>query len=260
MADDAEPRADAACEGDGSSTEQRPPSAAAAETQGATLKQVYGMLCWLLVDDNSKAWRKDHREACRTAIAQCPHLAGADAAQLQATMDRIGVERQRILDAHGGQADAVPRDTRLFDGGPLFVIVDNALAGRAAQMPPADLGAALRVHAMGPEPAHAAGGAVRRPDDSRRTARGSPYAALAERARRLTPEEVRQMRDELHIRRDIALRDARLMADWTAMKRRELELQEARIRRFIKTHEDGTVRDADIGFDEFMSWMEAAQP
>ncbi|KAJ2710297.1 hypothetical protein H4R19_003813, partial [Coemansia spiralis] len=98
-----------------------------AEGREAPLKQVYGMLCWLLVGGNTEAWRNDPQQACRTAIEQCPHLAGADAGQLKETMDRIGVERQRILDAHDGQADRVPRGVRLFGGGgPLFVIVDNA--------------------------------------------------------------------------------------------------------------------------------------
>ncbi|KAJ2667107.1 hypothetical protein IWW42_005883, partial [Coemansia sp. RSA 1085] len=64
---------------------------------------------------------------------------------------------------------------------------------------------------------------------------------LKERARKLTPAEIQQMKDEMAIRREITLRDARLLADWTALKRRELEMKEMQLREFIQAHEDGTL-------------------
>ncbi|KAJ2691753.1 hypothetical protein H4R19_006294 [Coemansia spiralis] len=135
-------------------------------------------------------------------------------------------------------------------------------------MPPADLTAALRVHALGPSQGHSGVGPVRYADDGCQAARNAPYrrkaarppaadAALVERARRMTPEEIRQMRDEMDIRREIALRDARLLADWTAMKRRELELQEARIRQFIRAEESRSGHPEDA-FEEYIKLMESA--
>ncbi|KAJ2556455.1 hypothetical protein GGH12_006326, partial [Coemansia sp. RSA 1822] len=59
------------------------------------------------------------------------------------------------------------------------------------------------------------------------------------------------MRSEMAIRRKIALRDAKVLADWTAMKRRELELREMKIREFIRAQEDGTI-DSLLKFEEYL--------
>ncbi|KAJ1663132.1 hypothetical protein EV178_005255 [Coemansia sp. RSA 1646] len=164
-----------------------------------TLKQIYGMLCWLRAHpNNSKLWSEDRKRACERAIAECPHLKDADAMTLESKFAELEERRCEIIDQFDGTADKVPRDTRLFEGGPLFSIVDHALAGEQQ----------------------------RQPENS-----------LLERARRLSPAEIDQMRDEMVIRRQIAMRDAILLADWIAMRRRELELQEAKIRELIRNQQ-----------------------
>ncbi|KAJ2394206.1 hypothetical protein GGF41_008967, partial [Coemansia sp. RSA 2531] len=49
-----------------------------------SLKQIYGMLCWLQVGDNSKKWQEQPLEACKQAVGECPHLVDADAETLSA--------------------------------------------------------------------------------------------------------------------------------------------------------------------------------
>ncbi|KAJ1828767.1 hypothetical protein LPJ70_007177, partial [Coemansia sp. RSA 2708] len=75
------------------------------------------------------------------------------------------------------------------------------------------------------------------------------------RARKLTPAEVKQMQSEMAIRREIALRDAKLLADWTALKRRELEVKELKIREFIRAQEDGTL-DSLVKFEEYLKQLQ----
>ncbi|KAJ1801501.1 hypothetical protein LPJ59_000221 [Coemansia sp. RSA 2399] len=162
-----------------------------------TLKQIYGMLCWLRAHPtNSKLWSDDRKCACKKAIAECPHLKDIDADTLDAKFAELEDRRRELIAQHGGSADKVPRDTRLFEGGPLFSILDHALSGEQQRQPEAN--------------------------------------SLVERARRISPAEISQMRDEMVIRRQIAMRDAMLIADWIAMRRRELELQEAQLRELIR--------------------------
>ncbi|KAJ2539787.1 hypothetical protein EV175_006303, partial [Coemansia sp. RSA 1933] len=175
-----------------------------------TLKQIYGMLCWLRAHpNNSRLWSDSRKCACKQAIVECPHLKDIDAETLETKFAELEDRRRELIEQYEGSADNVPRDTRLFEGGPLFSIVDHALSGEQQ----------------------------RQPDNT-----------LLERARRLSPAEISQMRDELVIRRQIATRDAMLLADWIAMRRRELELQEAKIRELIliqqhRGQNEGTVED-----------------
>ncbi|KAJ2156025.1 hypothetical protein GGF46_005457 [Coemansia sp. RSA 552] len=219
-----------------------------------TLRQVYGMLCWLLADSGHKQiWRQDPGQACRLATQQCPHLQGASVTCLLSQMNSICHRRTQILEEHEGSAAEVPRETRVFPGGPLFVIVDYAMTEEDRPQCAAVM-ALLRMNATGhppPQQQDQGCGPVRhRPADK---ARGTPYGrkALEERVRRLTPAEIQQMRSEMAIRREIALRDARLLADWTAMKRRELELKEAKIREFIRAQEDGTLASL-VEFEKYL--------
>ncbi|KAJ2391809.1 hypothetical protein H4S02_001132 [Coemansia sp. RSA 2611] len=238
------------------------PANSTAETvaeNSTTLKQVYGMLCWLLIDGNCGWWRAAPLEASRQAIQQCPHLTGADAQQLEAKMAGIARRREQLIQEYG-TAEAVPRETRVFAGGPLFVIVDYALAGRTTQVPADEIYALLQIHGVGKcaDKASSAGGPIRHtpqrksPTSQRRL---SPEHPLMQRARKLTPAEVKQMQSEMAIRREIALRDAKLLADWTALKRRELEVKELKIREFIRAQEDGTL-DSLVKFEEYLKQLQ----
>ncbi|KAI9474340.1 hypothetical protein BX667DRAFT_366285 [Coemansia mojavensis] len=219
------------------------------ESKGtATLKQIYGMLCWLLIDGNAQKWTAAPQEACQAATQQCPHLADADAHQLYLKMQDIASKRDELLQQHA-TADKVPKDTRVFAGGPLFAIVDYAFSGKTAQVPADEIYSLLQVHGVGKSsrsPIRAASSSLRPSPYPPSAAaeqhrRLSPEQLLKERARKLTPAEIQQMKDEMAIRREIALRDARLLADWTALKRRELEMKEMQLREFIQAHEDGTL-------------------
>ncbi|KAJ2657636.1 hypothetical protein IWW48_004442 [Coemansia sp. RSA 1200] len=165
-----------------------------------TLKQIYGMLCWIRAyPDNYRLWHKSQKQACQRAIEECPHLKDASVEALAAKFDELEELRRRLIEEHDGMAINVPRDTRLFEGGPLFAIVD---------------------HTLSEEPQ-------------------SPVGVLSHgAAHRLTPAEANQLRDEMIIRRRIAIRDATLLADWIAMRRRELELQEAKIRELIRKQQE----------------------
>ncbi|KAJ2719229.1 hypothetical protein GGI07_005338 [Coemansia sp. Benny D115] len=256
-----------------------------------TLKQLYGMLCWLQVKGNRGFWLERPLDACRRATAECQHLIDADAVGLAATMDELNVARLQMIAEHGG-AERVPQDTRMFAGGPLFVLFNHAVVGgseadeanaqvvanatglkarQQQQTPLADGGSSrppnnMPIHstlpaptvataaamaAAGPAaaPPHAAGGPVRGRAGSGATAvETHPFL---QRARQLTRAEIRQMRDELAIRREIGMRDALLLADWTALRRRELELRERQIREAVRDARDGTA-ESIVRFEEFM--------
>ncbi|KAJ2076878.1 hypothetical protein H4R24_005455 [Coemansia sp. RSA 988] len=278
-----------------------------------TPKQVYGMLCWLLMDDNVKQWRQEPLAACTRATLECPHLDQANPQRLQDRMKLADERRQQILEQHGGKSECVPRETRVCPKGPLFVIVDHVLSGNMTEKSKCAIGALIRVHAFGDTgtpsestsasacvsgrghngphtrntfaeaqsnisstgwrgtaPAICSGGPIRNRNNNRepnylacrRTHRQGPvthmqgsarlmqglveqgrlpnYKTLKQRAQRLTSYEINQMEDEMVMRREITLRDARLMADWVAMKRREFEMKELKIQEFIKAIEDET--------------------
>ncbi|KAI9504367.1 hypothetical protein BX070DRAFT_252068 [Coemansia spiralis] len=213
-----------------------PPAALQADA-GITLKQVYGMLCWLQTDlRNSQLWRSQRLQACEHAIRECPHLSGVSVSSLSAKMEEIEQKVRGMADQYGG-ADKVPQNTRLFTDGPLFVIVNHAMSGKnTVDQPHIDHGSR-------------ATGAVRHPREQRRV---NP---LVERARRLTKEEVRQMRDEMVIRKQIAVRDARLLADWMAVRRRELEVQELRLRQLLR----GQLSSEAEGLQQFEEYLRQLQ-
>ncbi|KAJ2014787.1 hypothetical protein GGI06_003468 [Coemansia sp. S85] len=207
-------------------------------TTSMSLKQIYGMLCWLQVGDNSKKWQEQPLAACKQAVSECPHLVDADAEQLSAQMDAVNDQRKQKI-AEFGDAASVPQDARVFPGGPLFAIVNYALSGHCAS--------AL-------VEAHGTGGRTPR-QQSPQQARQRPYpsaSALADRARRLTPSEIKQMRDEIAIRREIAMRDAILLADWTALKRRELEVKEMKLRELIRSNQNGSIEGL-LQFEEYIN-------
>ncbi|KAJ2861962.1 hypothetical protein GGH94_004575 [Coemansia aciculifera] len=236
-----------------------------AEEQAAvtslSLKQIYGMLCWLQVGDNSKKWQEQPLEACRQAVGECPHLVDADAEKLSAQMDEINEQRKKKI-AEFGDASSVPQDARVFPGGPLFAIVDYALSGHCAS-------ALIEAHGTGRPTKDTAnnstGGPIRnsrqhsqqqqQQQQQRSTQRLEPYPtglSLVERARRLSPAEIKQMRDELAIRREIATRDAILLADWTALKRRELEVKEMKLREMIRSNHNGSIEGL-LQFEEYIN-------
>ncbi|KAJ2869206.1 hypothetical protein GGI22_000397 [Coemansia erecta] len=186
-----------------------------------TLKQIYGMLCWLRAHPtNSKIWSENRKCACKKAIAECPHLNGIDAETLGAKFAELEDRRREIIEQHNGSAEEVPRDTRLFEGGPLFSILDHALSGEQQ----------------------------RQPDTN----------SLVERACRISSAELSQMHDEMVIRRQIAMRDALLIADWIAMRRRELELQEAKIRELIRNQSSQGSLEELRRFEEIIKYFQRA--
>ncbi|KAJ2808764.1 hypothetical protein H4R20_000655 [Coemansia guatemalensis] len=283
----------------------------AEESSETTPKQVYGMLCWLLMDDNVKQWRQDPLAACKKAVGECPHLEKANPQRIRDKIEFVDERREQILEQHGGKAECVPRETRVCPNGPLFVIVNHVLSGNMTEKARCAIAALIRVHAFGDSgtpsgspsasavasgsgqgafaeargnitsagwrgtnPANCGGGPTRKQYSSREEAREPNYLAcrqahrqgqgttermqglmrqmqgptghtrlpnyqmLLQRARKLTPQEISQMKDEMEMRREITLRDARLMADWVAMKRREYEMKELKVREFIKSLED----------------------
>ncbi|KAJ2558322.1 hypothetical protein GGH12_005907, partial [Coemansia sp. RSA 1822] len=158
-----------------------------------TLKQVYGMLCWLLVDGNAKVWHESPALACQRAVDQCPHLKGAHVEQLRLKMEDIARRREQILEEYG-QAENVPRETRVFGGGPLFLIVDYAMSGHLTQVPADEIQALLRIHGVGK--CENSSGLVRNARSRTRTSpcspdnrRLSPEHAFMQRARQLTQAE-----------------------------------------------------------------------
>ncbi|KAJ2059039.1 hypothetical protein GGI17_004679 [Coemansia sp. S146] len=219
-----------------------------------SLKQIYGMLCWLQVGDNSKKWQEQPLEACRQAVGECPHLVDADAEKLSAQMDEINEQRKKKI-AEFGDASSVPQDGRVFPGGPLFAIVDYALSGHCAS-------ALIEAHGTGRPTKDTAdsstGGPIRssrQQSQQQSTQRLEPYPtglSLVERARRLSSAEIKQMRDELAIRREIATRDAILLADWTALKRRELEVKEMKLREMIRSNHSGSIEGL-LQFEEYIN-------
>ncbi|KAJ2488349.1 hypothetical protein IWW37_004892 [Coemansia sp. RSA 2050] len=207
-------------------------------TTPMSLKQIYGMLCWLQVGDNSKIWQEQPLAACKQAVSECPHLVDADAEKLSAQMDVVNEQRKQKI-AEFGDAGSVPQDTRVFPGGPLFAIVNYALSGHCAS-------ALIE--------AHGAGGRDSRQQSSQQSV-SKPHPAtssLADRARRLTPSEIKQMRDEIAIRREIAMRDAVLLADWTALKRRELEVKEMKLRELIRSNQNGSIEGL-LQFEDYVN-------
>ncbi|KAJ2378777.1 hypothetical protein IW150_000584 [Coemansia sp. RSA 2607] len=103
---------------------------------------------------------------------------------------------------------------------------------------------------VSPAAAAGAGGPTRH----RRTMLPAEHPFM-QRARRLTPAEVRQMRDELAVRREIGIRDAVLLADWVALRRRELELKERQLREIAREAQRDTSVEAMARLDEFMRRM-----
>ncbi|KAJ2839391.1 hypothetical protein FBU31_000707 [Coemansia sp. 'formosensis'] len=215
-----------------------------------SLKQIYGMLCWLQVGDNSKKWKEQPLKACKQAVGECPHLVDADAEELSAQMDDINEQRLQKI-AEFGDATNVPQDTRVFPGGPLFTIVDYALSGHCAS-------GLVEAHGTGRSASDHSGDAFAGPiRNSRQQSipRPEPYmnaSSLISRARRLSPAEIKQMRDEMAIRREIAMRDAILLADWTALKRRELEVKEMKLRELIRSNHNGSIEGL-LQFEEYIN-------
>ncbi|KAJ2896725.1 hypothetical protein GGI21_000387 [Coemansia aciculifera] len=240
---------------------ESPPADAAAEEQVTSevsvpttmsLKQIYGMLCWLQVGDNSKRWQDEPLEACKQAVCECPHLVDTDAEQLCAQMETVNEQRKEKI-AEFGDAESVPQDARVFPSGPLFSIVNYALSGHCASS------ALIEAHGTGRSPTNeetvdsSAGGPIRNSQQPQQ--RPGPYSttsSMKERARRLTPAEIQQMRDELAIRREIAMRDAVLLADWTALKRRELEIKELKLRELIRNNQNHSVEGL-LKFEEYIN-------
>ncbi|KAJ2521369.1 hypothetical protein H4217_001427, partial [Coemansia sp. RSA 1939] len=94
-----------------------------------TLKQIYGVLCWIRAyPENYRQWHRDQEQACQRAIEECPHLKDASAEALAAKFAELEELRRQLIEEHDGMAINVPRDTRLFEGGPLFAIVDHTLS------------------------------------------------------------------------------------------------------------------------------------
>ncbi|KAJ2473053.1 hypothetical protein GGI02_001155 [Coemansia sp. RSA 2322] len=232
------------------------------EAPQLSLKQIYGMLCWLQVGDNSKRWKEQPLEACKQAVTECPHLADTAASQLCQQMDMINSQREKIIAEHrkkDGSGDiasgSVGEGVRVYPGGPLFAIVDYALSGHCA----ASSSDVVKMQGTGgllsnQQNAMSNGGVgpVRQP---RQHSRFDPLLGsgdLVERARRLTPAEIRQMRDEVAIRREIATRDAVLLADWMALRRRELEAKEMRLRDLIRGNRDAGSMDALLRFESYI--------
>ncbi|KAJ1641845.1 hypothetical protein LPJ64_006241 [Coemansia asiatica] len=262
-----------------------------------TLKQLYGMLCWLKVGDNRSRWVEKPLDACMEATVECPHLINADPRKLTAKLDALNMARLQIIKQYGG-AQNVPQDVRMFEGGPLFVLFHHAVSAPQTAESPSDAltrsqimanatGLKRVVSGQPPEPQAIGGQAARMGNKSSSSssdfagsfrsvldnpAFGGPGAGgpmrhqrrtgtmmpnehpFMQRARRLTPEEIRQMRDELAIRREIGIRDAVLLADWIALRRRELELKEAQIRDIVRGAKTGTVENM-VRFEEFMRKM-----
>ncbi|PIA13510.1 hypothetical protein COEREDRAFT_83434 [Coemansia reversa NRRL 1564] len=267
-----------------------------------TLKQVYGMLCWLLMDDNVKQWRQNPLAACVQAIKDCPHLENADAERLRNNIKQVDERRQQILKQHGGKAECVPRETRLCSNGPLFVIVDHVLSGNMSDKSRCAIAALIRVHALGDTATstsshsttidsgqntyvpnvfaeartditsagwkgikltNSCGGPIRRQNINHQSnrepnyleckqahrhgitqlpmgkTRQPNYQTLLQRARKLTAPAILQMEEEMQVRREITIRDARLMVDLIAMRRREYEMKELKVREFLRALESG---------------------
>ncbi|KAJ1882974.1 hypothetical protein H4R99_001204 [Coemansia sp. RSA 1722] len=272
-----------------------------------TLKQLYGMLCWLQVGNNRRRWLEKPLDACIMAATECPHLINANPNKLTAKLDELNMARLQIIEKYGG-AHKVPQDIRMFEGGPLFVIFQHALTEAPEGSHDAQTRSQLMANATGlkqaacEQPAEPATNMFRDPisqfgkSSSESTLPGSgsrsgsglnpgsfrnvlenpAFGGLGaggpirhqkrtgtmmpnehpfmQRARRLTPAEVRQMKEELAIRREIGIRDAVLLADWIALRRRELELKEAQIREIVRGAKDGTVENM-VRFEEFMRKM-----
>ncbi|KAJ1900928.1 hypothetical protein LPJ66_001136 [Kickxella alabastrina] len=279
-----------------------------------TLKELYGMLCWLQISDNRRLWQSRPLDACTQATRECQHLLDANPRALTATLDELNMARLQILEDHQGVAENVPQDLRLFPGGPLFVIFNHAVAGQPADAEPVPsetcslimanatgalkkqqqmmtqqqqqqpavaepmstgqyLGDSANTNTSGSgsvnsrsrsstveKSANSGGGGPSRHGTHRVSSGMLPCEhPFMQRARRLTPAEVRQMKDELAVRREISLRDAVLLADWTALRRRELELRERQIREFVREAQDGSVESL-VRFEEFMRKIYDEQP
>ncbi|KAJ1804302.1 hypothetical protein LPJ75_005620, partial [Coemansia sp. RSA 2598] len=256
--------AEAAGHGDSQAVAEKEQSETAPEE--ITLKQLYGMLCWLQVGDNRKRWMERPLDACVQATSECPHLINADPRKLTAKLDALNMARLRMIDSYGG-AGSVPQDVRMFEGGPLFVLFHHAVSAAPEASSDAQTQSQIMANATGlrqpvaeqqqqqQQQHQPAGGGVATagPGSFRSVLENPAFGGLGgggptrhhrraagptvpsehpfmQRARRLTPAEIRQMRDELAIRREIGIRDAALLADWIALRRRELELKEAQIR------------------------------
>lgn len=184
-----------------------------------TVQHIYGMLFWL---QSSKAhyelWKQQPLVACQQAIGECQHLTSLqqdDANGLMEAFEDIDRKRIQFLSGHNNDTASIPQDARLYPEGPLFVLVQHALTGQQSQT-------------------------VGFPD------------GLKERAQRLTPEQIQQLKDEMSIRREIARRDAILLADWMAMRRRELECQERKLRSFIQNSNGHTAENLEE-FEQYIN-------
>ncbi|KAJ1900208.1 hypothetical protein LPJ66_001614 [Kickxella alabastrina] len=280
-----------------------------------TLKELYGMLCWLQISDNRRLWQSRPLDACTQATRECQHLLDANPRALTVTLDELNMTRLQILENHQDVAENVPQDLRLFPGGPLFVIFNHAVAGQPADAEPVPsemcslimanaTGALKKQRQMMPQQqqqltvaeamstgqhlgdsantnisgsgsvnsrsrspsgtvekgANSGGGGPSRHGMHRVSSGMLPCEhPFMQRARRLTPAEVRQMKDELAVRREISLRDAVLLADWTALRRRELELRERQIRELVREAQDDSVESL-VRFEEFMRKIYDEQP
>ncbi|KAJ1934187.1 hypothetical protein GGF37_006461, partial [Kickxella alabastrina] len=75
-----------------------------------TLKELYGMLCWLQISDNRRLWQSRPLDACTQATRECQHLLDANPRALTVTLDELNMTRLQILEDHQGVAENVPQD------------------------------------------------------------------------------------------------------------------------------------------------------
>ncbi|KAJ1935011.1 hypothetical protein EC988_008622, partial [Linderina pennispora] len=160
----------------------------------------------------------------------------------------------------------VPKDLRVVPGGPLFSIVNFVFTGQCLQAKGEDCvkfvsnsatsGSSLAENAQHESVSATAsqqrrsqgGGPVRHGRAHSQLSRDHP---LVRKAVSLTPDDVKQMVHEMTIRKAIALRDAKLLADWTAMRRRELEVKEMRLRQHIGTSTSSRIEEL-LEFNDFL--------
>ncbi|KAI8319166.1 hypothetical protein GQ54DRAFT_299558 [Martensiomyces pterosporus] len=286
------------------------------DASSVTLKQIYGIFCWLQMAQNNKQWQEQPMEACKRAVNECPHLMGANARLVKEKLDEIDIYRQEVVAKYGGVHN-VPQDTRVIPGGPLFVIADFILSGQAARQlestgacnpqivanatgsvaaktrsPPAldqlklpsigvNIGKPSNIDTLAARNAftqlafdaiNSSGSSSSKSWTSNAESTGAFTSTggsgparhkrhvlhpsiphdhpIMRRARGLTADEIRQMKDEMRIRGEIAKRDALLLADWTAMKRRHLEVKEKRLRELAAAR--SPTLEAMLEFQDFI--------
>ncbi|ORX65899.1 hypothetical protein DL89DRAFT_270462 [Linderina pennispora] len=229
-----------------------------------TLKHIYSIFCWLHCQHNNRMWRESPLSACQKAVTDCRFMADANPEKLRAKLDEIRNIHAEIIEKYGS-ADKVPKDLRVVPGGPLFSIVNFVFTGQCLQAKGEDCvkfvsnsatsGSSLAenaqhesVSATASQQRSLGGGPVRHGRAHSQLSRDHP---LVRKAVSLTPDDVKQMVHEMTIRKAIALRDAKLLADWTAMRRRELEVKEMRLRQHIGTSTSSRIEEL-LEFNDFL--------